>query len=472
MRARVLSLAVIVAFVMSGCSLTAAGDFHECDGNEQCGEGRICVENYCIPNKTPEGCGTVYGVEDADAIPLAAALPLTTDGTTTDESERQGLNAMLLALEEINQNQGVNNRPFLLHFCDTQGDSEKLKAMAGWLIDEKKALAIITSGSAQTIAASTVTVPKNTLLVSATATSPAIAAIQDTNGGSVGLVWRTAPSDAIQGSVIADLLLNDLRFSAVSKVGLIYLNDPYGQGLSGVLNEAFSGQMKTFDSLSYPRGGEVGGVVAQLDALNPDLTILVAFPDDAARILNAATLTTNLSEAAGHRWFLTDSAKDPTLLGNLSSPSQLDTAFGTAPAQGQLVNSPAYAQFKGSFTSKFGVDPNQYSFTSNSYDAIYVIALGTAFAAQGGSGALTGARIADGLTRLSQGAKVNIAPDQFITAKGQLQAGVSIDLVGTSGSLNFDAATGEAPARIEVWKVKLPERTGFATEEVRDPPGG
>ncbi|MBX5482096.1 MAG: ABC transporter substrate-binding protein [Myxococcaceae bacterium] len=462
---------LFAASLCAGCTLTTATGFEECDTNADCGEGRICVEHYCLPNKTPPGCGTVYGRDEPNAIPFGAALPLTPGGQL-DQSEQQGLNAFVMALDEINSNEGVAGRPFVLHVCDTAGDSDKLQSMATWLSDEKHIVTLFTSGSGQTIAASTVTVPRDILVMTATSTSPAITDLQDTHGGKVGLVWRTAPSDAIQGAVLADTLLNDTRgrFTGVNKVGIVYLNDPYGNGLSFVLIDALQ-QAKTVKPLSYERGGSIDTVISQLNDFDPDLTILVAFPDDAARILNAAATTQHLVKADGHRWFFTDSAKDPALFSSVNQLDEIDGALGSAPASGALANSPAYAQFEGNFISKYGVNPSQYSFTANSYDAIYVTALGAAWAAQDGSGEISGPRIAEGLTHLSSGPQLQLSPGQFISARSQLQNGMDIDIVGTSGNLNFNATTGEAAARIEVWSINVAGQK-FDTDEVRDPPGG
>ena len=168
---RALILLSLAGASLSGCTLTTGG-FHECDTNEDCNDGRICQQNYCVVNQVPEGCGTTYGRDEPNAISIGAAVPLTANGQI-DQSEQQDFNSVLLALDEINQREGVNGRPFVLHFCDTGGDAEKVRTMAAWLADEKKATTIITSGSAQTIAAANVTIDKGVLLMTATATSPA-----------------------------------------------------------------------------------------------------------------------------------------------------------------------------------------------------------------------------------------------------------------------------------------------------------
>jgi hypothetical protein len=47
-----------------------------------------------------------------------------------------------------------------------------------------------------------------------------------------------------------------------------------------------------------------------------------------------------------------------------------------------------------------------------------------------------------------------------------LEAGLDIQISGASGSLDFDKATGEAPAQIEVWAIA---DGGFVTLAVINP---
>jgi hypothetical protein len=59
---------------------------------------------------------------------------------------------------------------------------------------------------------------------------------------------------------------------------------------------------------------------------------------------------------------------------------------------------------------------------------------------------------------------VNIGPTAWPEGKSELSSGpLKINVEGTSGGLDFDPETGEAPGSIEIWKV-LPGLAGFVTE--------
>jgi branched-chain amino acid transport system substrate-binding protein len=288
--------------------------------------------------------------------------------------------------------------------------------------------------------------------MSPTATAKEVTALNNPDGG-VRLVWRTAPSDVIQAKAIADALTGassfDAGLSGVGRVGIAYLDDPYGQGLNAALSQQLSGK-KTVGATFYARGGDLDASVATLDAFNPDVTVLIGFPDDVGRMVTKAAVTANLSRGAGHRWFFTDSAKDPASISG-SPAGELESNYGTTPAQ---TSGPAYPAFQSDFLSHYGIDPGSTSFIAHTYDAVYVVALGCAYAVgSAGTSALTGSRIADGLGHLRSGAAIAIGPTDFTAARNAVQGGTSIDVQGASGQLDFDPATGEAPGLIELWQV-------------------
>lgn len=453
----------LFALTLAGCSFTTGSFPTECTTDADCEGGQVCAESFCIGNTVPPGCGETFGSTAANAIHLGAALPITPSGST-DQSEIAGLNAFKLAVDEINQ-RTIGGRGLALHVCDTEANSDKVKQMATWLIEDQKTVAIITSGSGQTIAASTVTIPKSTVLMSATSTSPEVSSLQP--GAATRLVWRTAPSDAIQGRVIANVLKTDARFTSVTRVGVIYVNDPYGQGLKDVLLGEITSP-RVISSFQYERGGDVGAAVGNLNTFGPQLTVLVGFADDAVRIIQAANAISGsrLTRASNHRWFFTDSAKDPTLISSLGTQaSEIQDALGTAPAQGAGLAA-VYASFRDSYQSRYQIDPSSYSFTSHSYDAVYVLGLAMAFAAKDGSGTVDGPNVATGLTKLSSGSSFRLIPTQFTPAVNELVAGRSINVDGASGKLDFDPAKGEAPSPMELWRVS---GTGFVTETTLEP---
>ena len=88
-------------------------------------------------------------------------------------------------------------------------------------------------------------------------TSPLVSVLPE--DAEADLLFRTSPSDALQGVVAAQLaageLIDGYKFA---KVSTIYINNPYGQGLSNAFAAAFKA-----------RGGEVLAEVAHPEEVQP-----------------------------------------------------------------------------------------------------------------------------------------------------------------------------------------------------------
>ncbi|WPB75224.1 ABC transporter substrate-binding protein [Archangium violaceum] len=459
---RALFLTGVMSVLATGCSLTAAGGLDECETSADCQSDQVCTQQVCLP--LPAGCkAEPYGSTDADAIRMGGLFPIHTSpepGASEDESDIQGFNAALLALEEVNQRTQGKNR-IALYFCDTGSSKDVAEKQARWLVNDKKVAALLTAGSSQTLAVADVAIPAGVLTMSYSASSPELTAKPDTNGGTVGLLWRTSPSDAIQGSVIANLLRSDSRFGAPSKVGILYVDDPYGQGLANIISEQLStGPTRVANRpVLYQRGGDVKAVLDSLDmTYDPDVTVLIGFADDATAILREASTRFNLKRENGHRWFFSDSVKDATVLADSLAASQARGFYGTAPAQG---TGQAFNTFSARFSDKYKKDPAAYAYTSNAYDAMYLLALGASYSLST-SNAVTGVKIAEALNRVSSGTSstsTQLTNSNFTGLAAQLASGQSVNIEGASGPLNFDV-NGEARAPVELWQVS---DTGFVT---------
>lgn len=81
-----------------------------------------------------------------------------------------------------------------------------------------------------TAIANNVAVPNGVVMVSPSATSPALSTIDDK-----GFFFRTAPSDARQGQVLTDILIG----RGIKEVAVTYTNNDYGKGLSDSFGNAF-----------------------------------------------------------------------------------------------------------------------------------------------------------------------------------------------------------------------------------------
>ena len=470
-----IAAALLSAFA---CSL-AVGKLDECTGDADCksrNPALVCQDKMCVVSTVDAGtsadpmakrCATNLGVQGADSIVLGAMLPFTASaadgGTVVDPRGQARTNTIQLAIDEINQRNGVNSHSFNVVVCDTSGSGDIAKQIATFLIKTYSVPAIISEGSQETISAASVTVAQGVLLLSASATSPEITGmVKKRAGDPAPLVWRVAPSDAIQGAVIANVLKADVPVP--TKVAVMEVDDPYGQGLAQVFQTQYGATSPT-QAFIFSKDADPTNQVGQADKASPPptMTLVIGYPNDVGNILNAVPATTNMKNS---KWFFTDSAKSATVFAQVK-----DTSFfkggvrGTAPAS---LSGPAFDDFRSRYQSKFSADPNNTSFTAQNYDAAYLLALAAAWAAtSNGSQPINGARMGEGLTHVSTGEAHILEPTDFAAARDALEAGKDIDITGASGSLDFDPAVGEAPSKIELWQfVPDPAPGTFSTLKI------
>ena len=97
--------------------------------------------------------------------------------------------------------------------CD---DSASASRAATHLVDRVRVPVILGAGASGTTltVAQEVTIPKGVLLFAPSATSPALTTLQDN-----GLVWRSAPSDALQAVALVDAMESmEARYRAENAV--------------------------------------------------------------------------------------------------------------------------------------------------------------------------------------------------------------------------------------------------------------
>lgn len=139
-----------------------------------------------------------------------------------------------LALSEASKSGNFLNGTTLV---SVRGDSTCVDAAAASSVAERlitadgvAAIMGADCSGVTTAIANNVAVPNGVVMVSPSATSPALSSINDK-----GYFFRTAPSDARQGEVLAKVL----QSRGISEVAITYTNNDYGKGLSDAFSSAF-----------------------------------------------------------------------------------------------------------------------------------------------------------------------------------------------------------------------------------------
>ena len=292
-------------------------------------------------------------------------------------------------------------------------DAAAATAAAERLATSDKVTAILGADcSGVTIAvANNVAVPKGIALVSPSATSPALSTIDDN-----GLFFRTSPSDARQGKVLAQVI----KERGYDAIAITYTKNDYGKGLSESLQEAFEalGGTVTINTAHEDGKADYTAEVAELAEAGSDLLVVLGYADQGGIGVIRAALDTGAFETFG----LADAMYSQPFLDAIGADgNDLTGSFGTVPgSEGEGAD--AFQEI-----SMAAGGDGQSAFTGESYDAAALMAL----AMQKG-GEATSEAIAANMMAVANAPGEKILPGQLGKALAILAAGGEVDYVGAT----------------------------------------
>ena len=119
---------------------------------------------------------------------------------------------------------------------------------------------------------SNVAVPNGVVMISPSATSPALSTAEDN-----GLFFRTAPSDARQGVVMTEVLMEE----GIKEVAVTYTNNDYGKGLADSFQAAFeaAGGTVTINASHEDGKADYSAEVGALAAAGGDRLVVAGYVD-------------------------------------------------------------------------------------------------------------------------------------------------------------------------------------------------
>jgi branched-chain amino acid transport system substrate-binding protein len=397
-RRRIASLLMVSALGLGGV-LAGCGD--DDGGSGDVGELKVGV---LVPLT---GALADFGGPGSDAADLAAAqvtgagesapaLTLLTEDTKTDPQAAQEAATKLI-------------------------ESDGVSALAGpWATPE-----LIPTAENITIAAG---VP----LVTPSATGPDLTTLDDD-----GLVFRTPPSDAIQGRVIAQVMAEELGADAT--VNTAHRNDSYGTALVEEFTKAWEAGGGTIGrNVPYnPDATSLNSEAQQIAGGDPDGWMIIDYTGTWAKMGPALVRTGNWDPA---RTFTADGLRSPDLPGDAGEQS-VEGMRGTVPTS---LEAPAGAQFDALWTAE--VKKPRQTYDAQNFDAVILLALA---AAAGGSS--DPADIAENLEGVSGPPGDKFTYEQLSDAFQALADGEDIDYEGASGPIDFDENGDPASANYATW---------------------
>lgn len=264
-------------------------------------------------------------------------------------------------------------------------------------------------------------------MVSPTAGTTALDAFNDE------LIFRTVPSDSLGGRAIARAA-TDAQFlsgEAFARPVLMVGNAPAMISFQAPIADSFAdyGAPVLANMLITPGKTSYRTEVQEALAQDPDVIVLVATPEDSARVMQAAF-------EAGYEgtWFVTQDQTTNDYIA-LATPELLQGIYGL-----EEVADPDSADLNTAFEERFkahsGLDVQ--IFGTNTYDAMNVIGLAMLRAARD-DGEVTRETIIANIRPVTDPGEGKVVVHDYTAGKEALEAGQEVDYQGLVGPIDFDA---------------------------------
>ena len=355
---------------------------------------------------------------------------------------------VLLAAKHLNEAGGVLGREVKIITRDSKTDPTSGVDAAKKLVSVDGVSAFVgalSSGVTLPVAES-VSIPNKVVQISPSSTTPQMTGLEDND-----YVFRTVPSDALQGVIIGQLAL-DLGYENLS---VIYVNNDYGKGLADAAGNWFEERGgKVLAKVPYEKGkASYRGELQEATSKNPEVLVLIGYPENGSNIIRQSISGGYIDE-----FIFPDGMKAPEIIKNVGDPKYLNGTYGTSPGS---KDTPSASTFEKTYTEEYGSTPPK-PFMTNAYDAAAVISL-----AMQKAGSTDSDAIRNNLRFVANppGEKVYAGVDGFKRAFKLLNEGKDIDYEGAGGSVNFNDE-GDVVSPIEVWKIEDGKIVKDRTEEI------
>jgi branched-chain amino acid transport system substrate-binding protein/neutral amino acid transport system substrate-binding protein len=387
----------------------------------------LVLASGCVTPSDKEGAET----ESLPVVKIGTLLPLTGDLAAYGGPMEDGAR---LAVKDVNENGGVLGGKIALVTTDSQTTGVAAVGAMNQLVTIDKVPAVIgAAGSGVSLAVIDIAVNNHIVQISPSNTAPDFTTYPDD-----GFYYRTCPSDALQGKAMAKVA----NESGYVNVSTLVLNNPYGVGFEEVFKEEFEKLGGTvITRVKYdPNGVTFDSEVDKVSASNPDVIILVGYPDTGSIILKTAYEKGAMDESD---WLLSEGMYTDELAGKVGKDTEGEYIIAGFAGTKPRATGPAYDSFTVTYEAEYGREPAM--FCSSTYDAAAIIAL-----------AIEKANSTDGTAIRDAIPAVANAPGEEVsdigTALALIRNGTEINYQGASGEITFDSV-GDVFGEYCTWQV-------------------
>lgn len=386
-------------------------------------------------NKSPSSDNTTTPTNSApssptDSTPPASATPLAYGELFPETGDLAYLGPPQfagadLAIQDINAAGGVLGNPVTSKKADEgDGTPDLASGSVDQLLNANVNAILGAAASSVTLSVIDKITGAGVVEVSGSNTSPALDTYNDS-----GLYFRTAPSDALQGTVLGNLITEDKH----TNVAILARQDSYGEGLASQLQKTIESKGGTV-AIKKLYSADATNFTADVNAVaatHPDALALISFSEGEKIIPQLIAAGIGPQDIPMY-----------TVDGNTVDYSKTFPAGTMTGTKGTI---PVGVDLGNAFQKRLlTVDPKLKDFTyaAQVYDAAMLVAL-----AADAAGSTDGKAIAAKMTEVS---KDGTACTAYKACLALLDAGKDINYEGVSGPVDFNSNGSPSKATIGI----------------------
>jgi len=289
-------------------------------------------------------------------------------------------------------------------------------------------------------AAEQVFVPNGMCACSPSATAVTITDIEDDD-----LLYRTTPSDALQGRAMAQYSTQELGSQTAAT---LHVNDDYGQALSASFASAFEdagGSMQREVSYETSASSYTSRIEQALQG-DPDLLAVIGYAESGIQLFRDY-----YAQYSADQDILTvdglDTARVPNEVGQ-----SMDNVVGTTP----LSDGPGKETFASMYREAFDASPGP--FNAQTFDAAAVLMLANAAAGENDGNAIKGE-----MRAVANEGEMTVSAENLAAGVDAAAEGEDVVYEGASSLVSFDENGDLTTGAYEVWKYAPDTERGIET---------
>ncbi len=286
--------------------------------------------------------------------------------------------------------------------------------------------------------AQSVAIPNHIVQISPTSSAPQLTTIADN-----GYLWRTYPSDTLQGKVLAQAAIE--AFGAGAKINIGSRNDAFGTALKQLFVDQYTklGGKIGVDESWNPDQPTFDTEAQKLVTGNPAGYVIIDFPETFQKFAPSLVRTGKWDAS---KTFMTEALRNTTVLDQIGSP-----VVGLRGTAASAAGGPAGASFASYWKKNVHGAKPYTGFEGTSLDAVNV-----AFLAALKACSASPAKIKANLVNVSGPPGTTVTYLQMAKAIKLIRAGKGVDYEGAFSPVNFDANGDISSAVFEIWKYSGP----------------